>query len=133
MGGVVAGLVPPIPANVGPLRGTAAQQQGLLAYDGGGRSCSPSLAAANASYHDRRFAGCVLVSDNQSWVGTGRNGSTAVTTERQTFVRNQVRPHGREFAGPKLVSIDLQPHTTAQAPNLSNVLNVGVLSDAVFP
>jgi hypothetical protein len=24
----------------------------------------------------RKFAGCVLVSDNESWVGTGRGGSS---------------------------------------------------------
>ncbi len=37
-------------------------------------------------------------------------------TEWQTFVQNQVRLHGKGFAGPKLVCIDLQPYTTTQAP-----------------
>ena len=63
----------------------------------------------------------------------GRNGSTAVMTEWQTFVRNQVRLHGKAyFAGPKLVCIDLQPYTTTQAPERSDILNVGGFSDAVF-
>ena len=65
-------------------------------------------------------------------IGTGRNGSTAVVTEWQTFVRNQVVLHGRGFAGPKLVCINLQPYTTTQAPERSDILNVGGFSDAVF-
>jgi 60 kDa SS-A/Ro ribonucleoprotein len=74
----------------------------------------------------------VLVSDQESWVGSGRAGSTGVMTEWQTFVRNQVRLHGQGFAGPKLVCIDLQPYTTTQAPDRSDILNVGGFSDAVF-
>jgi len=104
----------------------------LARYGGGGTNCSLPLAAANSRYASREFAGCVLVSDNESWVGVGRNGATAVMTEWQTFVRNQVRLHGKGFAGPKLVCIDLQPYTTAQAPERSDVLNVGGFSDAVF-
>ena len=34
--------------------------------------------------------------------------------------------------GPKLVCIDLQPYTTTQAPDRSDILNVGGFSDAVF-
>jgi 60 kDa SS-A/Ro ribonucleoprotein len=74
----------------------------------------------------------VLVSDQESWVGSGRFGSTAVVTEWQTFVRNQVRLHDREFAGPKLVCINLQAYTTTQASDRSDILNVGGISDAVF-
>ena len=62
----------------------------------------------------------------------GRGGTTAVMTQWQTFARNQVRLHGRGFAGPKLVCIDLQAYTTTQAPERSDVLNVGGFSDAVF-
>jgi 60 kDa SS-A/Ro ribonucleoprotein len=104
----------------------------LAKYGGSGTDCSLPLAAANATYANRKFAGCVLVSDNESWVGTGRGGSTAVTTEWQTFVRRQVRLHGKGFAGPKLVCIDLQPYTTTQAPQRSDILNVGGFSNAVF-
>jgi 60 kDa SS-A/Ro ribonucleoprotein len=103
----------------------------LAAYGGGGTNCSLPLAAANARYHDRRFAGCVLVSDLESWVGVGRGGSTAVVTEWQAFVANQKRLGGKE-AAPKLVCIDLQPYTTTQAPERSDILNVGGFSDAVF-
>jgi len=74
----------------------------------------------------------MLVSDQESWIGTGRHGSTGVMTEWQTFVANQVRLHDRGWAGPKLVCIDLQPYTTTQAPDRSDILNVGGFSDAVF-
>ncbi len=104
----------------------------LAKYGGGGTNCSLPLAAANTRYHDRRFAGCVLVSDQESWVGTGRHGSTAVMTEWRRFVANQVRLHERGWAGPKLVCIDLQPYATTQAPERSDILNVGGFSDAVF-
>ena len=80
----------------------------------------------------------MLISDNESWVyrdqdfGFGRNGSTGVLTEWQEFVKNQVRLQGSEFTGPRLVCIDLQPNTTAQAPDRTDILNIGGFSDAVF-
>ena len=73
----------------------------LAKFGGGGTNCSLPLAAANARYANRRFAGCVLVSDKESWVGIGRGGSTAGMTEWQAFVRNQVRLHGRRLCRPE--------------------------------
>lgn len=104
----------------------------LAKFGGGGTNCSLPLAEANTKYHKRRFAGCVLVSDQESWIGTGRHGSTAVMTAWVDFVKNQARLQGREDVGPKLVCIDLQPYTTTQALDRSNILNVGGFSDAVF-
>jgi 60 kDa SS-A/Ro ribonucleoprotein len=103
-----------------------------LARYGGGTNCALPLQVANSTYRGRWFEGVVLVSDQESWIGTGRHGSTAVMTEWQTFVANQVRLHDRAWAGPKLVCIDLQPYTTTQAPDRSDILNVGGFSDAVF-
>lgn len=104
----------------------------LATYGGGGTQCSLPLEHALTAYPDRKFVGCILVSDNESWIGEGRHGSTAVLTAWNEFVKNQVRLHGREFAGPKLACIDLQPNVTTQAPQRSDVLNVGGFSDAVF-
>jgi 60 kDa SS-A/Ro ribonucleoprotein len=104
----------------------------LAAYGGGGTDCSLPLAEANKAYPDRRFSGCVLVSDNMSWVGEGRYGSTGVMTQWQEFVGNQVRLHGPDHTGPRLVCIDVQSYGTTQAPERSDVLNVGGFSDAVF-
>ena len=126
-------------AKVDPNDSVLSLAQRLAAYGGGGTNCALPLAMANSRYAHRRFAGCVLVSDNESWVGTGRHGSTAVMSEWQMFVRNQLRLHGTVLvqvvdgcAGPKLVCIDLQPYTTTQAPDRSDILNVGGFSDAVF-
>jgi 60 kDa SS-A/Ro ribonucleoprotein len=80
---------------------------------------------------DRQFAGCVLVSDMESWIGTGRHGSTAVMTEWQQFVQNQARLTARR-AKPKLVCIDLQANTTTQVPDRDDILNIGGFSGSVF-
>jgi len=78
------------------------------------------------------------VSDQESWVGADSDHaargarSTAVMTEWREFVRNQAWLHGKGYAGPKLVCIDIQPYTTTQAPERSDILNVGGFNDAVF-
>jgi 60 kDa SS-A/Ro ribonucleoprotein len=78
----------------------------LAKYGGGGTNCSLPLQEANTKFSKRKFAGCVLVSDNESWVGSGRYGSTGVMTEWQKFATNQKR---LGVAPPKLVCIDIQP------------------------
>jgi 60 kDa SS-A/Ro ribonucleoprotein len=104
----------------------------LAKYGGGGTNCALPLEYANRTLPQRSFAGCVLVSDQESWIGAGRHGSTAVMTAWREFVKNQVRLQGRECDGPRLVCIDLQPYTTTQAPDRSDILNIGGFSDAVF-
>jgi len=107
----------------------------LAKYGGGGTDCSIPLREANTQYGQRKFVGCVLVSDNESWVtchqafALGARGSTGVMTEWQTFVSNQQRLGVRS---PKLVCIDIQHYGTTQAPERDDILNVGGFSDAVF-
>jgi 60 kDa SS-A/Ro ribonucleoprotein len=103
----------------------------LAKYGGGGTDCSLPLVATNQKYANRKFAGIVLVSDNESWVGTGRHGSTGVMTAWETFVANQRKLAGKE-ANPKLVNIDLQPYQTVQACERADIMNIGGFSDAVF-
>jgi len=109
-----------------------------LAKYGGGTDCSLPLVAANQKHAKRKFAGIVLVSDNESWVGTGRHGSTGVMTAWEAFVANQRRLHqpqsisSRLEANPKLVCIDLQPYQTVQACERADILNIGGFSDSVF-
>ena len=50
-------------------------------------------------------------------------------TQWQAFVANQ-RKLG--VANPRLVCIDLQPYATTQAPERTDILNVGGFSDVVF-
>lgn len=110
----------------------------LAKHGGGGTDCSLPLQMANAKYAKRKFAGVVLVSDNESWIYQGRpfqgglHGATGVMTEWRQFVRNQVKLQGGDIAGPKLICIDLQPCQTTQAPERSDILNIGGFSDAVF-
>jgi len=103
----------------------------LAKYGGGGTDCSLPLVAANQKHAKRKFAGIVLVSDNESWVGTGRHGSTGVMTAWDTFVANQRKLAGKE-AAPKLVCIDLQPYQTVQACERADIMNIGGFSDSVF-
>ena len=125
-------------ARIDPTDSILSLSERLAKYGGGGTDCSIPLSEANTRYHKRRFAGCVLVSDNQSWVdkrhpyGYGAHGATGVLTEWQAFVKNQLRLGGHEVAAPKLVSIDIQPYGTTQAPDRADILNVGGFSDAVF-
>jgi 60 kDa SS-A/Ro ribonucleoprotein len=120
------------PAPVDPQDSILSLAARLAQYGGGGTNCALPLAEANGRLRERRFVGCVLVSDMEAWVGVGRYGSTAVMTEWESFVKNQVRLHGGDYAGPKLVCINLQPYATAQAPERGDILNVGGFSDAVF-
>jgi 60 kDa SS-A/Ro ribonucleoprotein len=103
----------------------------LAKYGGGGTDCSLPLVAANQKHAKRKFAGIVLVSDNESWVGTGRHGSTGVMTAWEAFVANRRKLAGKE-ANPKLVCIDLQPYQTVQACERTDIMNIGGFSDAVF-
>ena len=105
----------------------------LARYGGGGTDCSLPLAVANTSYRNRRFAGCVLVSDNESWVGCLAGSGCDGRDDRVADVRPEPdAARGQRHRGPKLVCIDLQPYTTTQAPERGDILNVGGFSDAVF-
>jgi 60 kDa SS-A/Ro ribonucleoprotein len=101
----------------------------LSQYGGGGTDCSLPLQYANTKFSQRAFAGCVLVSDMESWVGTGHNGSTGVMTQWQRFVENQKR---LGVTAPKLICINVQAYRSTQAAEHDNILNIGGFSDAVF-
>ena len=103
----------------------------MATFGGGGTNCAIPLAEANAHLRGRPFAGCVLLSDSESWVGTGRCGATDVLTEWEKFRGHLLALHAGRL-DPKLVCIDLQPYVTGQAPDREDVLNVGGFSDAVF-
>ena len=96
------------------------------------------ISKALETYRKRAFAGVVLVSDNESWVYQGRARAygagqhTGVMTEWKKFVQNQVALQGGNITGPKLICIDIQPSVTTQAPERSDILNIGGFSDAVF-
>ncbi|EMI44531.1 TROVE domain-containing protein [Rhodopirellula sp. SWK7] len=113
----------------------------LSKYGGGGTDCSLPFVEANTRYAKQAFAGIVLVSDNESWItsgrphfnnrysGYGQNGSTGVMTQWEKFKKTQ---RGLGVVDPKLVCIDIQPYGTSQAPERDDILNIGGFSDSVF-
>ncbi len=103
----------------------------LSQYGGGGTNCALPLEAANQAFAGRRFAGVILVSDNESWVGSGRYGSTGVMSAWERFTANQRKLAGRA-ANPKLVCIDIQPYRTTQAAERADIMNMSGFSDTVF-
>jgi 60 kDa SS-A/Ro ribonucleoprotein len=67
----------------------------LAKYGGGGTDCSLPLVAANQKHAKRSFAGVILVSDNESWIGAGRRGSTGVMTAWEARLhRSATVPNG---------------------------------------
>jgi 60 kDa SS-A/Ro ribonucleoprotein len=95
-----------------------------LARSGGGTNCSAPLVELNK----RQAKGDVLiyVSDNESWIDTNRTLSSGTETMKQW---NEFKSRN---AGAKLVCIDIQPYTHAQAKERGDILNIGGFSDQVF-
>jgi 60 kDa SS-A/Ro ribonucleoprotein len=93
----------------------------------GGTNCSAPLRELNR----RKAIGdlIVFVSDNESWIDSpsyGRfgGGRTSTMDEWSTFKARNPRA--------RMVCIDLQPHTTTQAAERDDIVNVGGFSDQVF-
>ena len=122
-------------AKIDPSDSILSLAERLSKYGGGGTDCSIPLREANQRYSKRKFAGIVLVSDNESWInggrvfGYGRGGSTGVMTEWEKFKKAQQK---NGVADPKLVCIDIAPYGHTQAPDRADILNIGGFSDAVF-
>jgi len=96
----------------------------------GGTACSAPLKMLNDN--NRHGDLVVVVSDDQSWVeslnidryGRRQSGKTAFQSEWERWrMRN---PNA------KLVCIDIAPHTTTQAQERLEILNIGGFSDTVF-
>lgn len=110
----------------------------LAKYGGGGTDCAQPLILANQIHQQRKLAGVILVSDNESWVyagnafGTGHRGATGVTSEWNKFAETHRQLPGNAKTDPKLICIDLQPNQTTQAKDRRDTLNIGGFSDAVF-
>jgi len=109
-------------ATLNPYDSIMTNAEKLVRLPSGGTNCSAPLAELNR----RNAKGdlCIFVSDNESWVDSGRYRSTATMTEWNKF--KQRNPNA------KLVCIDIQPYTTTQAHDREDILNVGGFSDQVF-
>lgn len=95
----------------------------LANIGGGGTACSAPLAMLNREKADVDLV--VIVSDNESWADRGQwGGKTGLMKEWD--ILKQRCPEA------KLVCLDIQPYTTAQAQNRHDILNIGGFSDQVF-
>ena len=95
----------------------------LANIGGGGTACSAPLAMLNREKADVDLV--VIVSDNESWADRGQwGGKTGLMKEWD--ILKQRCPEA------KLVCLDIQPYTTAQAQNRRDILNIGGFSDQVF-
>jgi len=94
----------------------------LASVGGGGTNCSAPLARLNAEKAAVDLV--VFVSDNESWADPATPRATAMLAEWQILKRRNPKA--------RLVCIDLVPNTTTQAPDRSDILNIGGFSDSVF-
>jgi 60 kDa SS-A/Ro ribonucleoprotein len=96
----------------------------MTAIPAGGTDCSAPLRWLNQRGATGNLV--IFVSDNESWVDKAHGRGTATMEQWAIFKRRN--------PAAKLVCIDLQPYTTAQAieTGRSDVLNIGGFSDHVF-
>mgnify|MGYP000966515250 FL=1 len=98
--------------------------QKLANIGGGGTACSAPLALLNREKADVDLV--VIVSDNESWADCGQHWSGKTGLMKEWDILKQRCPEA------KLVCLDIQPYTTAQAQNRRDILNIGGFSDQVF-
>lgn len=94
----------------------------LASIGGGGTDCSSPLRWLNQRKEKADLV--LLVSDNESWIDSGRYRSSGVMHEWVKFRKRN--------PGARLVCLDIQPYGTTQAPEREDILNIGGFSDAVF-
>ncbi len=95
----------------------------LARIGGGGTNCSAPIEKLTAEKAKADLV--VMVSDNESWIDARGYG-------RSTGLMHAWEKYKKVHARAKLVCIDIQPGTTAQAVDRADILNIGGFSDAVF-
>ena len=98
--------------------------QKLANIGGGGTACSAPLALLNREKADVDLV--VIVSDNESWADYEQQWGGKTSLMKEWDILKQRCPEA------KLVCLDIQPYTTAQAQNRRDILNIGGFSDQVF-
>lgn len=96
----------------------------LANIGGGGTACSVPLAMLNREKADVDLV--VIVSDNESWADDSQQWGGKTSLMKEWNILKQRCPEA------KLVCLDIQPYTTAQARNRQDILNIGGFSDQVF-
>ena len=96
----------------------------LANIGGGGTACSAPLAMLNREKADVDLV--VIVSDNESWADDSQQWGATTSLMKEWDILKRRCPEA------KLVCLDIQPYTTAQARNRQDILNIGGFSDQVF-
>ena len=96
----------------------------LANIGGGGTACSAPLAMLNREKADVDLV--VIVSDNESWADDSQQWGATTSLMKEWNILKQRCPEA------KLVCLDIQPYTKAQARNRHDILNIGGFSDQVF-
>lgn len=96
----------------------------LANVGGGGTACSAPLAMLNREKADVDLV--VIVSDNESWADDSQQWGGKTSLMKEWDILKRRCPEA------KLVCLDIQPYTKAQARNRQDILNIGGFSDQVF-
>ena len=96
----------------------------LANIGGGGTACSAPLAMLNREKADVDLV--VIVSDNESWADDNQGWGATTSLLKEWDILKRRCPEA------KLVCLDIQPYTKAQARNRQDILNIGGFSDQVF-
>lgn len=96
----------------------------LANIGGGGTACSAPLAMLNREKTDVDLV--VIVSDNESWADDSQGWGATTSLMKEWDILKRRCPEA------KLVCLDIQPYTKAQARNRHDILNIGGFSDQVF-
>ena len=96
----------------------------LANVGGGGTACSAPLAMLNREKADVDLV--VIVSDNESWADDSQGWGATTSLMKEWNILKRRCPEA------KLVCLDIQPYTKAQARNRHDILNIGGFSDQVF-
>ena len=96
----------------------------LANIGGGGTACSAPLAMLNREKADVDLV--VIVSDNESWADDSQQWGGKTSLMKEWDILKRRCPEA------KLVCLDIQPYTKAQARNRHDILNIGGFSDQVF-
>ena len=96
----------------------------LANIGGGGTACSAPLAMLNREKAEVDLV--VIVSDNESWADDSQRWGGKTSLMKEWDILKKRCPEA------KLVCLDIQPYTKAQARNRHDILNIGGFSDQVF-
>ena len=96
----------------------------LANIGGGGTACSAPIAMLNREKADVDLV--VIVSDNESWADDSQGWGATTSLMKEWDILKRRCPEA------KLVCLDIQPYTKAQARNRHDILNIGGFSDQVF-